>query len=74
MQPPDTFKSSIGSGEGAKFVDAIADAQTDEAVEQEISSEGKEPRYHLGPYRLGSSRAANEDGQRLKTTEVATLS
>lgn len=47
------------SGQAANFVDAIANAQTDQAVKQEVATKGEDARYHLGPDGLGIDQSNN---------------
>jgi hypothetical protein len=41
------------SGQTANLVNAIANAQTDQAIKQEVATKGEDTRYHLGPDRFG---------------------
>ena len=43
----------MSSGQTANFIDAIAHAQTDQAVKQEVATKGEDARYYLGPDRFG---------------------
>jgi hypothetical protein len=45
---PISFSPSKVSGQAANFVDAIANAQTDQAVKQEVATKSEDARYHLG--------------------------
>jgi hypothetical protein len=50
---PISFAPSKCSSQAANFVDAIANAQTDQAVNQEVSTKREDARYHLGPDGFG---------------------
>jgi hypothetical protein len=47
------------SGQTANLVNAIANAQTDQAIKQEVATKGEDARYHLGPDRFGIDQGNN---------------